>query len=86
MDEIDSTLEEILKNIDEDTTELTEEQKKRINDSVKDLISIDNEELASRGNLNNVLSKSEKLAIMANENVTDTLTDVPDKVGKIQVT
>lgn len=86
MDEIDSTLEEILKNIDEDTTELTEEQKKRINDSVKDLISIDNEELASRGNLNNVLPKSEKLAIMANENVTDTLTDVPDKVGKIQVT
>lgn len=86
MDEIDSTLEEILKNIDEDTTELTEEQKKRINDSVKDLISIDNEELASRGNLNNVLSKSEKLAIMANENVTDTVTDVPDKVGKIQVT
>lgn len=86
MDEIDSTLEEILKNIDEDTTELTEEQKKRINDSVKDLISIDNEELASRGNLNNVLPISEKLAIMANENVTDTVTDVPDKVGKIQVT
>lgn len=86
MDEIDSTLEEILENIDEDTEELTEEQKKRINDSVKDLISIDNEELASRGNLNNVLPISEKLAIMANENVTDTVTDVPDKVGKIQVT
>lgn len=86
MDEIDSTLEEILKNIDEDTKELTEEQKERINDSVKDLISIDNEELASRGNLNNVLPISEKLAIMANENVTDTLTDVTDKVGKIQVT
>ena len=49
MDEIDSTLEEILENIDEDTKELTEEQKERINDSVKDLISIDNEELASRG-------------------------------------
>lgn len=86
MDEIDSTLEEILENIDEDTKELTEEQKERINDSVKDLISIDNEELASRGNLNNVLPISEKLAIMANENVTDTLTDVTDKVGKIQVT
>lgn len=86
MDEIDSTLEEILENIDEDTEELTEEQKERINDSVKDLISIDNEELASRGNLNNVLPISEKLAIMANENVTDTLTDVTDKVGKIQVT
>lgn len=86
MDEIDSTLEEILENIDEDTKELTEEQKERINDSVKDLISIDNEELASRGNLNNVLPISEKLAIMANENVTDTVTDVPDKVGKIQVT
>lgn len=86
MDEIDSTLEEILKNIDEDTKELTEEQKERINDSVKDLISIDNEELASRGNLNNVLPISEKLAIMANENVTDTVTDVTDKVGKIQVT
>ena len=82
MDEIDSTLEEILENIDEDTEELTEEQKERINDSVKDLISIDNEELASRGNLNNVLPISEKLAIMANENVTD----VTDKVGKIQVT
>ena len=86
MDEIDSTLEEILENIDEDTKELTEEQKERINDSVKDLISIDNEELASRGNLNNVLPISEKLAIMANENVTDTVTDVTDKVGKIQVT
>lgn len=86
MDEIDSTLEEILENIDEDTEELTEEQKERINDSVKDLISIDNEELASRGNLNNVLPISEKLAIMANENVTDTVTDVTDKVGKIQVT
>ena len=86
MDEIDSTLEEILENIDEDTKELTEEQKERINDSVKDLISIDNEELASRGNLNNVLPISEKLAIMANENVTDTVTDVTDQVGKIQVT
>lgn len=86
MDEIDSTLEEILENIDEDTKELTEEQKEHINDSVKDLISIDNEELASRGNLNNVLPISEKLAIMANENVTDTVTDVTDKVGKIQVT
>lgn len=85
IDEIDDKLNDVIDNIDEDTEEITEEQKEKINDSVKDIIAIDNKELASKGNAGDILSKSEKLAVMANENVTDTITEVTDKVGEIRV-